>query len=148
MAKRKVTFQGGKVVDSDSLTFPTVVDMAPTALNWLGYGTHALSDFARNGFKPYYDNWVKIQHPGLIAIIHVGIWEISLYFILHSYKLFARARLIRLMALGIIIIRARMMNIVHVPSPNTDLSQSVETIKRVKYIISPMIAIIQPTINP
>ncbi len=40
---------------------PTVVDPAPTALKWLGYGENALGDFARDGFESYLRAWVSSQ---------------------------------------------------------------------------------------
>src|SRR5262249_15327560 len=39
-------------------TNPTVLDIAPTVLRWLGYGDHALEDFARGDFPAHLDAWV------------------------------------------------------------------------------------------
>ena len=42
--------------------YPTVVDPAPTALQWLGYGDKALGNFARNGFESYLKDWTAAQN--------------------------------------------------------------------------------------
>jgi len=42
--------------------FPTIVDPAPTALQWLGYGDQALGNFARAGFESYLKDWTAAQN--------------------------------------------------------------------------------------
>src|SRR6185369_13003263 len=42
--------------------YPTVVDPAPTALQWLGYGDQALGNFARTGFESYLKDWTATQN--------------------------------------------------------------------------------------
>ena len=42
--------------------YPTVVDPAPTALEWLGYGDQALGNFARQNFEPYLVEWTRNQN--------------------------------------------------------------------------------------
>jgi len=42
--------------------YPTVVDPAPTALQWLGYGDQALGNFARTGFESYLKDWTAAQN--------------------------------------------------------------------------------------
>jgi len=43
------------------LHYPTLVDMAPTALEWLGYGPKALTHFSREQFTAYLEAWRKSQ---------------------------------------------------------------------------------------
>jgi hypothetical protein len=42
--------------------YPTVVDAAPTALQWLGYGDEALAEFARHDFATHFKNWMDEQN--------------------------------------------------------------------------------------
>jgi hypothetical protein len=42
--------------------YPTVLDPAPTALQWLGYGDRALGDFARTSFESYFKEWTDEQN--------------------------------------------------------------------------------------
>jgi hypothetical protein len=42
--------------------YPTLVDPAPTALQWLGYGDQALGNFARTGFESYLKDWTAAQN--------------------------------------------------------------------------------------
>ena len=41
--------------------YPTLLDMAPTALEWLGYGPKALTRFSREHFAIYLEEWRKNQ---------------------------------------------------------------------------------------
>jgi hypothetical protein len=41
--------------------YPTIVDPAPTALQWLGYGDRALGEFARSSFESYFKEWAGEQ---------------------------------------------------------------------------------------
>ncbi len=43
------------------LHYPTLLDMAPTALEWLGYGPKALTNFSRGHFAIYLEEWRKNQ---------------------------------------------------------------------------------------
>jgi len=40
-----------------ALHYPTLLDMVPTALEWLGYGPKALTRFSREAFQPYLEEW-------------------------------------------------------------------------------------------
>ncbi len=42
--------------------YPTVLDPGPTALQWLGYGDHALGEFARRNFASYLQEWTSEQY--------------------------------------------------------------------------------------
>lgn len=57
------TDEGGyRLVNSPYETNTTVLDIAPTILNWLGYEKDALSTFGNSGlFKSHLKNWVKRQ---------------------------------------------------------------------------------------
>jgi hypothetical protein len=44
-----------------SLHAPTLLDLTPTALDWLGYSGEELESFARDGFSLYLDRWVGAQ---------------------------------------------------------------------------------------
>jgi len=45
-----------------TITHPTILDVIPTALNWLGYGEGALTEFARNGeFRAHLAKWIPAQ---------------------------------------------------------------------------------------
>ena len=61
----EVTSAGGGA--STGTTQPTVLDIAPTVLSWLGYGDQALVDFARNGFAAQLDEWVAAQRAEIVA---------------------------------------------------------------------------------
>jgi|GEM_PF-1889467 len=52
-----------RVISSDAGrdVFPTIVDPAPTVLQYLGYGDQALGNFARDNFEPYLKEWNAAQ---------------------------------------------------------------------------------------
>ena len=49
---------------------PTLLDIAPTTLDWLDYPDDALDRFARDGFEPYLRKWVGSQQSDILA--HLG----------------------------------------------------------------------------
>jgi hypothetical protein len=49
---------------------PTLLDVTPTALHWLGYPEGALDRFATDGFEPYLRNWIGTQRRDILA--HLG----------------------------------------------------------------------------
>ncbi len=54
----------GPLMAQDSrgeLHYPTLLDMAPTALEWLGYGPKALTRFSREHFGAWLERWRKDQ---------------------------------------------------------------------------------------
>ncbi|MDA2931063.1 hypothetical protein MYX84_14140, partial [Acidobacteria bacterium AH-259-O06] len=55
------------VVEERGETHPTLLDVAPTVLQWLGYGEEALSRFARNGFESHLTQWVSSQRSEIPA---------------------------------------------------------------------------------
>lgn len=61
---RYETGDDGSLRPSTRTTYPTVVDVVPTALHWLGYGDRALTAFARDGFREQVDRWVQGQRRG------------------------------------------------------------------------------------
>jgi hypothetical protein len=46
--------------------YPTLLDMAPTALAWLGYPDEGLESFARNGFAEYLIGWNRAQREDIL----------------------------------------------------------------------------------
>lgn len=50
-----------QIYSDSSLTYPTVVDLVPTILNWLGYGEEALTNFAHSGFSQHLQAWDRKQ---------------------------------------------------------------------------------------
>ncbi|MBF0360447.1 MAG: alkaline phosphatase family protein [Oligoflexia bacterium] len=77
--EEKLTFLGiagpevqkgdGKLMSKDkdgNVTNPTLLDIAPTILNWLNYGPNALTDFSRKGFKEYLNKWVAGQKDDIV----------------------------------------------------------------------------------
>jgi hypothetical protein len=55
---------------------PTLLDIAPTTLDWLGYPDDALDRFARDGFEPYFREWVGSQRSDILANLG-GVEEID-----------------------------------------------------------------------
>lgn len=58
------------VLEQRTETHPTLLDLAPTALEWLGYGEQALSRFSRSGFESHLIRWVSAQRAEILA--HLG----------------------------------------------------------------------------
>jgi hypothetical protein len=46
---------------------PTLLDLTPTALEWLGYSSADLERFAREGFPAYLDAWVRAQRGAILS---------------------------------------------------------------------------------
>ncbi len=67
MAVARHASQGDRAVPTRWLTHPTVLDAAPTALAWLGFGETALTDFARRGFPEYLSVWVAAQQEDILG---------------------------------------------------------------------------------
>jgi hypothetical protein len=63
------TTESGKVIITDKDYTPTVLDIAPTIMNYLGYDPYnALPDFAKSGaFKVYLEDWVSRQEADIIG---------------------------------------------------------------------------------
>ncbi|HXH32684.1 MAG TPA: hypothetical protein VNJ01_17935 [Bacteriovoracaceae bacterium] len=57
----KVNQNTQAVERSHDFAYPTVVDLAPTALKWLGYGNNALMDLQLDGFTANLQRWKKTQ---------------------------------------------------------------------------------------
>lgn len=69
MARSRYKTLNGKVQVKSHEVYPTVLDAAPTILNWLGYGSLALTRFSRNksnGFQKHFKKWVSHQRSDLI----------------------------------------------------------------------------------
>lgn len=52
--------------DDGKVTNPTLLDISPTVLNYLGYGEKALTEFSRDGFPEYWRNWNKSQKMDIV----------------------------------------------------------------------------------
>jgi hypothetical protein len=62
------TLPDGTVVEYDrGLHYPTLLDIVPTALTWLGRPADALETFARGGFEPYLLEWNRAQRDDILA---------------------------------------------------------------------------------
>jgi hypothetical protein len=46
---------------------PTLLDLTPTALAWLGYTSEDLERFARDGFPQYLDAWIRTQRGTILS---------------------------------------------------------------------------------
>lgn len=67
LSKYFYSYDGKNFVTKTS-GYPTVLDMAPTVLEWLGYGgTLAYSTFAKTKFATYYDKWLKNQKTDILV---------------------------------------------------------------------------------
>jgi hypothetical protein len=66
MGEARYSAESGVAKPTDSATQPIMLDVAPTALGWLGYGDTALEDFARDGFPSHLDRWVRGQHADIL----------------------------------------------------------------------------------
>jgi hypothetical protein len=73
---------------------PTLVDPAPTALQWLGYGDQALGNFARTGFESYLKDWTTAQNREcsanvakmLVESLHRTDYESQYHFVAEDLK--------------------------------------------------------------
>ncbi len=71
-ARSRYRTVGGNAIETytDGTHSPTLLDVAPTALDWLGYPDGALGEFARDGFESYLRSWVGSQRSDILA--HLG----------------------------------------------------------------------------
>jgi hypothetical protein len=46
---------------------PTLLDLTPTALEWLGYSASDLEAFGEQGFSAYLDSWIRSQRADILA---------------------------------------------------------------------------------
>ncbi len=67
MAKARNASRGPRAVPARHLTHPTVLDVAPTALAWLGFGETALEDFEREDFPGHLSAWVAAQRADVLG---------------------------------------------------------------------------------
>jgi hypothetical protein len=67
MATARHASRDGRVVPARAPTHPTLLDVAPTALAWLGFGETALRDFERRGFREHLAAWVVAQRDDLLG---------------------------------------------------------------------------------
>jgi len=73
---------------------PTIVDPAPTVLQWLGYGDQALGNFARSGFESYLKDWTAAQNREcsanvakmLVESLHRTDYESQYHFVADDLK--------------------------------------------------------------
>jgi len=66
--QRYRTLGDGSVVPSeDGFHEPTLLDIAPTALVWLGLPEDSLEAFGRRGFREYWRNWNRSQRDDILA---------------------------------------------------------------------------------
>lgn len=65
---RARTGPGGELVADDTLRqAPTLLDLTPTALEWLGYSGSDLEEFARDGFPGYLNRWIRAQRGEILS---------------------------------------------------------------------------------
>jgi hypothetical protein len=58
----------GQVVADDSGThIPTLLDIVPTTLTFLGYNPTEFNDFAEHEFEEHLDGWIRSQHEDILA---------------------------------------------------------------------------------
>jgi hypothetical protein len=55
--------------DGDSRHSPTLLDLAPTALEWLGHSREDFEAFGRDEFPRYLDSWIRSQRAGILSQI-------------------------------------------------------------------------------
>jgi hypothetical protein len=67
MASASRMTRDARAVATRRLTHPTVLDVAPTALAWLGMGDTALADFERGGFPEHLAAWVAAQRGDILG---------------------------------------------------------------------------------
>jgi hypothetical protein len=67
MASARHASRDGRVVPTRAATHPTVLDVAPTALAWLGFDETALADFEQQGFPEHLQAWVAAQRDDLLG---------------------------------------------------------------------------------
>ena len=64
---RYATTEDGAVVEVEGKTHvPTLLDIVPSALSFLGYAPEELAAFAENEFEPYLDEWIRSQHADIL----------------------------------------------------------------------------------
>ncbi|GMR22889.1 MAG: hypothetical protein BMS9Abin37_1268 [Acidobacteriota bacterium] len=64
---RHATTEDGSVVEVEGKTHvPTLLDIVPSALSFLGYAPDELDAFAENEFEPYLDEWIRSQHDDIL----------------------------------------------------------------------------------
>lgn len=66
-ARFRSTPDGTLVPDESGVHVPTLLDIAPTALRYLGYDPTELEDFARDEFESYLDGWIRSQHGDILS---------------------------------------------------------------------------------
>ncbi len=66
-SRYRTTPEGELLPDDKGLHYPTVLDVTPTALEWLGHREDALEAFARNGFGEYLRGWNRAQRDDIIS---------------------------------------------------------------------------------
>lgn len=65
---RSRTNASGEIVsDGGGTHVPTLLDIVPTALTWLGYSRHEMDRFAADDFEAYLDGWIRSQHGDVMA---------------------------------------------------------------------------------
>jgi len=64
---RYATTEDGSVIEVEGKTHvPTLLDIAPTALSFLGYAPEELDAFAENEFEAHLDQWILAQHDDIL----------------------------------------------------------------------------------
>lgn len=66
-ARFRSTPDGEIVRDENGAHVPTLLDIAPTALRYLGYAPSELEDFAEEEFEDYLDGWIRAQHGDILS---------------------------------------------------------------------------------
>ena len=67
-SQRYQTLPDGTVIASEGgFHYPTILDVTPTALAWLGLPEDALGAFAREGFAEFRRDWNRAQRDDILA---------------------------------------------------------------------------------
>jgi hypothetical protein len=63
------TREDGSIVEAsgDDTHLPTLLDIAPTTLTWLGYDRDEVTSFGRDGFRRYLEQWIRSQRQDILS---------------------------------------------------------------------------------
>ncbi len=65
-ARHRSTANGGLEPAVSETHVPTLLDIVPTALAWLGYAPSELDRFAESGFEEHLDTWIRAQRGDIL----------------------------------------------------------------------------------
>ncbi len=61
------TPEGQLVRDASGTHIPTLLDIVPTTLSFLGYAQSDFEDFAQHEFEEHLDGWIRAQHEDILS---------------------------------------------------------------------------------